>query len=71
MNDNHTITKITFNGRHDAYLVKIQSKQVEDTLQEYIDIICKIIVDKKLSCGSVFERILKNVEKQGKKGNKD
>ena len=50
LNENHTIKKITFNGRHDAYLVQIQSKQIEDTLQEYIDMICKIIVNKKLSC---------------------
>ena len=69
MEDHSIIKKISFNGRYEAYLVKVKSKQGGDILEEYVDIIAKMIFENDINYGSVFEQILKRVDHLVKEGN--
>ena len=69
MEDHPIIKKISFNGRYEAYLVKVKSKQGGDILEEYVDVIAKMIFENRIRYGSAFEQIVKRFDQLVKEGN--
>ena len=69
MEEYSIIKKISFNGCYEAYLVKVKGNQGGDILEEYVNIIAKMIFENGIRYGSVFEQIVKRFDQLVKEGN--